>query len=218
MLGVWSRSSNCSASRPCGGVPPWQADFEAVVVGPYRGVLLCRDSSCLHCLAVPRCVLSRGGVPARLRSFFHSLAAFEVGCSRNLGGIGGNLRRNWLSRLHAAANRTAARRVSCGFHFLFLLHGITSHQVLGFAGNGSHRIWRRCIAGPARMVSGIAHSRDHRSFCDGRRAVRLLVDRYRWRLQRASNHRNRCGSAFPHRLLCVCDLACYRAARDLEAP
>jgi hypothetical protein len=91
-------------------------------------------------------------------------------------------------------------------------------QSLGFAGNGSHRIWCRRIAGPSRMVCGIAHSGDHRSFCDGRRAVRLLVDRYRWRIHCASNHRNRCGSAFPHRLLCVCDLACYRAARDLEAP
>ncbi len=65
---------------------------------------------------------------------------------------------------------------------------------------------------------GIAHSGDHRSFCDGRRAVRLLVDWYRWRLHRASDQRNRCGSVLRHRMLCVCDRACFRAARDLEAP
>jgi membrane protease YdiL (CAAX protease family) len=80
----------------------------------------------------------------------------------------------------------------------------------------NHRVWCRRIARPSRMVRGIAHSGDHRSFCDGRRTIRLLVDRYRWRLHRASDHRNRCGSVLPDRMLCVCDLACCRAACDLE--
>ena len=39
-------------------------------MGPYRGVLVCRDGSCLHCFVVPPYAFSRCGVPARLRLSF----------------------------------------------------------------------------------------------------------------------------------------------------
>jgi hypothetical protein len=67
------------------------------------------------------------------------------------------------------------------------------------------------------MVRRIAHSRHHRPFRDGRWAVRLLVDRYRWRLHGTPDHRNGWGLALLHRVFCVCDLVCCRPVRDMEA-
>jgi hypothetical protein len=50
------------------------------------------------------------------------------------GGIGGNLRRNRISRLHAAPNRTATRTAYCHLHFLAifgLLHLTKAWAVVG---------------------------------------------------------------------------------------
>src|SRR5258708_6215041 len=51
--------------------------------------------------------------------------------SGGLRDLGWDLRRNWLSRLHAAANRTAPRRTGCHFDFLAFVYGVTSDQRLG---------------------------------------------------------------------------------------
>jgi hypothetical protein len=74
--------------------------------------------------------------------------AFEVGRGRGLADIGGDLRRDRPSWLHAAPNRTAPRRAGCDSHSV-ALRGATSHQSLGDARDGPHRVWHRRTAGLA---------------------------------------------------------------------
>src|SRR6266403_1898276 len=112
--------------------------------------------------------------------------------SGDLRDLGWDLRRDWLSRLHAAANRTAPRRTGCHFDFLAFVYGVTSDQRLGDSRNGADCAWCRRTAGSSRTILRIVDSWHDRPHPDGHRPVSLLVDWDSWRLWRATDQSDRC--------------------------
>src|SRR5438034_7558176 len=128
-------------------------------------------------------------------------------CSRGLCGLLGDMRRDRLSRLYAATDRTAhGAPVAILISSLFFT---ALHLTKGWATPGMVPIvfGAGVLLGLLAWSSGIAHSRHDRPRRDAHWAVRLLVDRNRRRLHRAAHHRDGRGSAFPHRLRRVPDLA-----------
>jgi membrane protease YdiL (CAAX protease family) len=183
-----------------------------------RSVLLCRASSCLHCFAFrfmpyPAAAFRQGYdlsfIPTQpLRWVAVVVSAASAGICEETGF------RGFMQQPIEQHHGVSVAVFISSFFFLSL------HLNKAWASPGMVPIvfWRRRIARPSRMVYRIAYSGHHRSFRDGRGAVRLLVDRYRWRFHRTPDHRNGNGSALPHHMFCVCDLACCRPARDMEAP
>src|ERR1700693_2531633 len=187
-------------------------------LGACRSVFLRRHHPCLSRIAVPLCAFPHDGIPARLRFFFYSHTAFAMARRGDLRRLGRNLRRDWLSSLHAAANRTAVW--SARFHrdFIIFVHGGTPFEIVGVPWDDADCVWCGFTSGPTGLVLGVPHSGNDRTRSDGRWAVRLLVDRHRRYIYRATDRRVGRGRTF-HRCLRRIDGSAFdRPSCNIKAP
>src|SRR5215468_7698183 len=95
-------------------------------LGPYRSFFVRCDCSRCNRFTFPFGAFSSCSVSPWIRHFLHSLSRLKVASCLTLGGVGGDLRGNWISRLHAAANQTALRNSRWRFDLIFLFYSSPS--------------------------------------------------------------------------------------------
>src|SRR5580704_19597635 len=140
------------ASRSRCGISQENAIAGTMDLGASLSVFLRRHDPCLSGIAVPLCAFPHEGIPARLRFFFYSHAAFAMARRGDLRCLGGNLRRDWLSRLHAAADRTAVWIARCHRDFIIFVHGGTPLEIVGARCDDPDCVWCRFTSGPTSLV------------------------------------------------------------------
>lgn len=151
----WSAALDTRLSRF--RVPPPHSVIYAVVLEYCRRAFFRGDNPRRNRFAVSFCSVSERSVPPRIRFSVHSFAAIKVAGGHCLGGLSGDLRRNRVSRLHAASDRAASRSADRNSCFVTVLHVAASKQNLGNARDGSRCLLRRaCCSGfwhghPARL-------------------------------------------------------------------
>src|SRR5438270_3639889 len=95
-------------------------------LGNYCRVCFRGNDSCGNRAPVPFRALSGWGVSPWLRLVIHSLVAFEVDRRRDFGDLGRRLRRDRVSWLYAAPDRTTSWRGDSDSRVLIFLHAVTS--------------------------------------------------------------------------------------------
>ena len=116
----WSAALDTRLSRF--RVPPPRSVTRAMVLEYCRRAFFRGDGPRRNRFAVSFCSVSERSVPPWIRSCVHSFAAIEVAGGRCLGGVSWDLRRNRVSRLHAAPDRAASRSADRNSRFVTVLH------------------------------------------------------------------------------------------------